>query len=102
VKRLPYKASKVRSYWPDLPPKERRYRLYGEWRAIVEKLEAEMSGVSAALPKLDIDASGVAIKAYEDTLDAMICAWVGIRALQGRATPFGDGQSAIWVPKQTA
>jgi predicted RNase H-like nuclease len=99
-KRLPYKASRVRQYWPDLAPAERRARLYREWCEIVEKLDAEIAGVSAALPQLEIDASGVSIMACEDTLDAIICAWVGIRALQGRATPFGDDQSAIWVPKR--
>jgi len=37
-------------------------------------------------------------KAYEDKLDAVICAWVAIAALDGAATPYGDATSAIWVP----
>jgi predicted RNase H-like nuclease len=37
-------------------------------------------------------------KAFEDTLDAAICAWVGVCALEGRAEALGDAVSAIWVP----
>jgi predicted RNase H-like nuclease len=38
------------------------------------------------------------VKAHEDALDAVICAWVGVCALEDRATPFGDENSAIWIP----
>ena len=37
------------------------------------------------------------MKAYEDTLDAVICAWVAGCALEGRAKAFGDENSAIWI-----
>jgi predicted RNase H-like nuclease len=37
-------------------------------------------------------------KAFEDTLDAVICAWVAVRALEGLAVPFGDDTAAIWIP----
>jgi predicted RNase H-like nuclease len=96
--RLPYKASKVRSYWPAATPTERRVLLYRQWSEIVTLLEGQMAGVMAALPTLEINASGTEIKAYEDTLDSIICAWVAICALQGRAMPFGDENSAIWIP----
>lgn len=52
----------------------------------------------AALPRLEINASGTEVKAYEDALDAILCAWVATFALEGRATPFGDENSAIWIP----
>ncbi|MGO8975610.1 MAG: DUF429 domain-containing protein, partial [Steroidobacteraceae bacterium] len=96
--RLPYKASKVRSYWPSAAPPERRARLYQQWSKIVALLEKEIAGVGAALPRLDLDAVGLEVKAYEDALDAVICAWVAVRALEGRAMPFGDDHSAIWIP----
>lgn len=41
---------------------------------------------------------GAALKAFEDKLDAIVCAWVGICVIEHRATPFGDHDSAIWVP----
>ncbi len=95
---LPYKASKVRNYWPSLSPAERRERLYQQWAEIAALLEGEIKGVTAALPQLEPGATGVVVKAYEDVLDAVICAWVGVCALEGRAKPYGDKDSAIWIP----
>jgi len=97
--RLPYKASKVRTYWPLATPSERRARLYRQWNEIAASLESEITGVMAALPQLDLDARAVEMKAYEDMLDAVICAWVGICALEGQATPYGNHDAAIWIPK---
>lgn len=102
TKRLPYKASKVRSYWPSASRMERRTRLYRQWSEIVDSLEHEINGVAEAMPKLEPNASAVEMKAYEDALDAIVCAWVGICALEGRAQPFGDDHSAIWIPKPGA
>ena len=100
--RLPYKASKIGAYWPKLRPPERRARLYQQWDKIVDLLEGEIAGVATALPRLGLDASGVKLKAYEDTLDAIVCAWVGICAIEGKAKPFGDENSAIWIPSSGA
>ena len=83
--RLPYKASKVRSYWPVATPTERRVLLYRQWSEIVTRLEGQVAGVMAALPNLEINASGRDVKAYEDALDAIICAWVAICGLEGPA-----------------
>jgi predicted RNase H-like nuclease len=96
--RLPYKASKVRSYWPNATPSERRLRLYESWCEIVTLLDAQIGGVAAALPGLALHATIVELKAYEDSLDAVVCAWVAICALEGKARPFGDENSAIWIP----
>ncbi len=41
---------------------------------------------------------GWRLKAYEDRLDAVICAAVAIACLNGAATVFGDDDAAIWVP----
>ena len=97
--RLPYKASKVASYWPMASPFERRAELYRQWTEILTLLEQEIAGVAKALPALEINAKGWQVKAYEDALDAIICAWVAICALEGSVTPFGDENSAIWVPR---
>jgi len=96
--RLPYKVSKVRSYWPSITPAERRVRLFRQWSEIVTLLDGEVEGIDAALPSPAMSSSGVEIKAYEDALDATICAWIAICALEGRAKPFGDENSAIWIP----
>jgi predicted RNase H-like nuclease len=99
AKRLEYKVARAGRYWPSLKPAERRERLFAKWMVIADALEAEISGVKARLPKWDHDATGVQMKAHEDMLDAIVCAWVGICALEGRAQPHGDGDSAIWIPQ---
>ncbi len=38
--RLPYKASKVRRYWPSVTPEERRARLYDQWHKITIRSRA--------------------------------------------------------------
>jgi predicted RNase H-like nuclease len=98
--RLRYKASKVRSYWQWATPAQRQDLLYCEWNRIVTLLEGEIAGVKAALPIPSQWASGVERKSYEDTLDAVVCAWIAVCALDGRAVPFGDDSSAIWIPER--
>jgi predicted RNase H-like nuclease len=97
--RLPYKAKKIGKYWPELNAAERRIQLFRKWDEIVIALDREIDGVADALPKVQTQASGAALKAYEDALDAVICAWIGICALTGTALPYGDDNSAIWIPK---
>jgi predicted RNase H-like nuclease len=96
--RLQYKASRVRSYWPSDTPAERRSRLYCQWSKIVSLLENEIAGVAERMPVPEPSATSIEIKAYEDTLDAIVCAWVAICALERRAEPFGGEDSAIWIP----
>lgn len=97
-RRLPYKAGKTKSYWPDLPILDRKHKLLGVWAMIVAALDRRIEGVAEALIAPDLKASGVTMKAYEDRLDAIVCALVGVSALEGRARVFGDEVSAVWVP----
>jgi predicted RNase H-like nuclease len=96
--RVRYKASKVCTYWREATPSERRGLLYREWAGIVALLEREIEGVPAALTTPGPGASGLEIKAYEDALDAVVCAWVAVCAVEGRAVAFGDDSAAIWIP----
>ncbi|MGB8366298.1 MAG: DUF429 domain-containing protein [Rhizomicrobium sp.] len=98
-KRLPYKVSKARSYWPMATPQERRACLYRKWSEIVTLLEGRISGVAQALPPLELNASSWQTKAYEDKLDAVVCVWVAICCLNGQAMAYGDDNSAIWIPR---
>ncbi len=97
--RLPYKLAKQHIYWPDLTDAERRTRLRNKWREIVARLDIEIAGVADALAEPSVEAKEVVLKAYEDMIDAIICAWVAICALDGKVVPFGDEKSAIWIPK---
>jgi predicted RNase H-like nuclease len=95
--RVPYKASRARRYWPDASPPERRARLVASWRRILRALAARIDGVRLALPAEPPTTRG--LKRYEDALDALLCAWVAIEFLDGRATALGDDDAAVWSPE---
>lgn len=97
-KRLPYKISKMGKYWPLDPPAVRRTNLISTWREIIELMDSRISGVSDALILPNANARGYELKAFEDMLDAVVCAWVGMCVLNGNAVAYGDEKSAIWVP----
>lgn len=97
LERLKYKVSKSRAYWPSLSPSERRIRLYEQWSQIVDLLDAKIVGVAAAFQGFESATRGFEMKATEDALDAVVCTWTAICALTGRAVPYGDETSAIWI-----
>ncbi|MCV9961959.1 DUF429 domain-containing protein [Pararhizobium sp. BT-229] len=99
VKRLPYKHSKLAKYWKDVVPGARREKLLEVWSQIIGLLDARIQGVTTALPLPSLAARGFEMKAFEDALDAVVCAWVGACVLDGRAKAYGDATSAIWVPE---
>jgi len=93
--RVPYKIAKAAKYWPSLPPVQRRTNVLTEWQKILGALGKVIGGVALKLPA----AGGPrALKRYEDALDALVCGWVGVEYLAGRAIPYGDGTAAIWTP----
>lgn len=92
--RVKYKASKTRTYWPGASLEDRQVKLAAEWRRVHRKIEAHLdTGLSLPGPR-----PFARLKRYEDALDALVCAWVGIEYLAGRTRPFGDADSAIWTP----
>lgn len=95
--RLEYKAGKTGKYWPGLPLSERKAKLFGIWGTIVAALDAVIAGSAAALVLPPPEARGRSLKAFEDKLDAVIAAYAGAMALDGRARAFGDERSAVWV-----
>ena len=58
-----------------------------------------VDGVMLELPETGVVKSLAALKRYEDSLDALVCAWVGVEYLAGRAVPLGDDDAAIWCPE---
>ena len=97
--RLTYKAGKTTTYWRGVGRVERGERVREVWRRIAAALEPEIAGVTEALPIPRAEVRGRELKAYEDRLDAVVCAWVAIAALDKRARAYGDADSAIWVPE---
>ena len=97
--RLEYKTGKTKKYWPHIEDLDERRRLLRQvWQRIVETLNREIDGVAEKLPIPSPEQVGAALKEFEDQLDAVVCAYVAIAALEGRARAFGDADSAIWVP----
>lgn len=98
--RVPYKVSRVGRYWPKLTPPARRRRLVEEWTEIRGSLARTIFGADIPLPPADAATQlrMSDLKRYEDSLDALICGWIGIQYLQERCTPYGDDTSAIWTP----
>lgn len=96
--RVPYKTSRSNSYWPNTPPAERCSLLLREFRAILKELSRDISNHSFCLPLPTSTASLASLKRYEDALDALVCAWIGIQFFKETARAYGDRSGAIWGP----
>lgn len=96
--RVRYKVGKTRSYWPDLTLKERIGALLSEFSAIHAALVNVFGPMGMPLPLAANVLTLSALKRYEDALDALVCAWVGVRYMQGTAIAHGDDTAAIWCP----
>jgi predicted RNase H-like nuclease len=94
--RLKYKVSKARKFWPDFSPEQRRERVISEFERIEARLLEKIDGI--ALPPVPPNSPTHVLKAREDALDALVCAWVGMQYRAGLATAFGDETAAIWIP----
>jgi predicted RNase H-like nuclease len=98
--RVPYKIAKSASYYRNLEPRERRTRIVTTWREILFELTRVIANVTLELPPSSQLATipNSELKRYEDTIDALICAWIGVNYLEGRCEAFGDEHAAIWLP----
>jgi predicted RNase H-like nuclease len=99
--RLPYKVANRGKYWPDATPAEGLARVLQQVDAIRCALQRELDGVPLDVPPLADFASAASLKAVEDSLDALVCGWVGTRYLAGRCRAYGDDTAAIWIPTAT-
>ena len=71
------------------------------WQRVLVELSKTIDGIDLPLPKgKQIESLTLhRLKRYEDALDALICAWVGVRYVAGDCSAFGDATAAIWVPE---
>jgi predicted RNase H-like nuclease len=96
--RVPYKAGKTRRYWPGLSLEERIGALLSEFSVIHAALANVFGPIGVPLPLAVNVLTLSALKRFEDALDALVCAWVGVLYMQGTAIPYGDNTAAIWCP----
>lgn len=96
-KRHPYKVSKSKRYWPDESAESRfdllLTNILKAWTALGQEIQLSPLQIPTNEKVLSH------LKAYEDLLDAVVCAWMGVKYLSGEAKPLGDNKTAaIWVP----
>jgi predicted RNase H-like nuclease len=98
--RLPYKVTRTVKYWPALRwSRVARFRLvHGALSLLLQGLTRQIQGINISLPPLSGPVNFTALKPFEDTLDALVCAWAGAEHLAGRTLAFGDADATIWVP----
>ena len=98
ARRVPYKVQKSRTYWPDRDARQRIEALLDELGAIHAALERELGPVRVSLPRAGDVARLASLKPLENSLDALVCAWVGTRFVAGRVTAYGDADASIFCP----
>ena len=98
-RRLPYKVTRARSYWPEADSEERRALLLEAMHRLADGLSQRIQGMPDPLADVGSRPPLRRLKEAEDALDAAVCAWVGVCYLEGRAEPFGDETAAIWIPR---
>jgi predicted RNase H-like nuclease len=99
TRRLEYKTSRAGKYWPGAGVRERIGRLLDVYARILDALGREIADVRLQLPSAVSCPSLSYLKRYEDALDALVCAWIGCRYMEGRARAYGDSTAAVWVPE---
>lgn len=97
--RVSYKVSSSNRYWPNSPRAERIANLLQQFRRINQALGRVFSGAALSIPREEDVTTLSRLKRYEDALDALVCAWVGLRFANGAAVPYGDESASIWVPE---
>ena len=98
-RRVPYKLSRARRYWPQASSATRRTLLAAEWGQIHDALVREL-GPMEGFTRFELrpGLSTAELKAHEDALDAIVSAWVGLLYLSKKAVPLGDDDAAVWCP----
>lgn len=95
--RVKYKVGKIRKYWPELAPDARRREVAKNLFNIIGVIERLMGPCGLSPNETNTLAT---LKRIEDVVDALICCWVGICWLEGRAHPYGDDEAVIWLPRR--
>jgi len=99
--RLRYKISKARKFWPALGRAGRAAELLDAFGLLLGGLAGHIQGIELPLPKPDGIPSFAFLKRFEDTLDALVCAWMGTLYIEGLARVVGDEAAGIWIPAKS-
>lgn len=97
AKRYKYKVSRARTLWPHASTTDRLQRAVAAQSAILARLIKHIDGIDVDVPKRPLTIE--AVKARENKVDALVCAWTGIEYLDHRAIALGNQDAAIWIPR---
>jgi len=95
--RLSYKVAKTSKYWPGVAKHGRWRLILGILQFILNRLQEDIA-FEMNLPSVDEVGTFTTLKPFEDMIDALVCAWVGIEHLHHRTHACGDQDAVIWVP----
>lgn len=96
--RVPYKVGRSKRYWPTFTISERISALLKEFHIINKALIGVVGQTYLTFPKAGDVSTLTSLKRYEDSLDALVSAWVGTHYVGRNAVPYGDATAAIWCP----
>ncbi len=96
--RVPYKVAKSRNYWPELVIQDRIARLLDEFKEIERALTNIFGHTGLRIPDASDIRTLAMLKRYEDSIDGLVCAWIGVQYVNCAAKPYGDHKAAIWIP----
>jgi predicted RNase H-like nuclease len=97
--RVPYKTRNSNNYWPGYSVDQRKKFLRDLHFYLLNILKTKIDGVEFEIPPLD-EIPGIGMmKMYEDSIDALVCAWVGMMYIDKKIVAYGDNTSAIWIPE---
>ena len=100
--RYEYKVSKKNSYrnWKSLTKEERNRKLINNLNHLIVNLGKRVINIEDYLPQLNSDVHYVGwyLKGYEDMIDSLISALVGMDYLLDNVIGYGAEDGTIWVP----
>lgn len=99
-KRLPYKVGKSARLYPRCTKRERIEKLCALFLRILKELSRfiEVDSRLLSIPDPASIERISTLKRYEDAIDALVCAWVGVLYLEGQTLQMGGENDAICVP----
>lgn len=97
--RVPYKVGKSRKYWPKASLQTRKRLLLNQLAKVLKTLRREVRDIALRLPPSSEVEFLSSLKPFEDSIDAIVCAWVGVKYLGKKARAYGGHNAAIWVPE---
>jgi len=97
--RVRYKIERSRQYWPDASVSNRIASLLVQFKRIHAALSSKLGDPGFRSPASEAVHTLSGLKRYEDALDALVSAWVGVEYVNGQAIPYGNDTAAVWIPQ---